>query len=202
MSRSQHVLFLLPVFLLTACSGGVSGDATVTETVTVGADGTTIAATATSGKAAPQDERGTVNQDMQNGSIKLRVDKVEEPDPFMLVADGYQPGFKPDEAQTPRDGGKFVTVTTTVENTGKETIDLTCGLGVQVVAATEDDSNYEPIRELYRIPGNPECNDMLGAGFPTQMTWAFEIPTSKTVTTFGFADPRADYGHFTPIDVS
>ena len=201
MSRAQCAILLVPVFLLSACSGGTSSNTTVTETVTVEADATTAAAAASSEDPSQPDERGKINQYMQNGSIKLRVEKVEEPDPFMLVADGYQPGYKPDEPQTPREGGKFVTVTTTVENTGKETIDLTCGLGAQVVVATEDDSNYQPIRELYRIPGNPECNDMLGAGFPTQMTWAFEIPTSKTVSTFGFADPEVSFGEYTPIDV-
>ena len=47
---------------------------------------------------------------------------------------------------------------------------------------------YDPIEELYSIPGNPECNDMLQPGFKDKTTWVYLVPKDAEISSFAFAD--------------
>ena len=129
----------------------------------------------------------------------VTVNAAYETDELELNPSGWKAGTRPTETTTARDGGKFVVIQTEVTNEGQKDMDLTCGFAIQAELQTDPTASYKPIDSLYLVPGNPECNDQLGAGFDTSMTWVFEIPKNRKVTTFGFADPQLAYNDLTYI---
>ena len=151
---------------------------------------------------SPTSQLNPPHEAIEAPGVTLTLNSITESDHLMLNAEGYEPGYLPEERQEPVEGGKFITVNTKVENTGKKSMDLTCGLAVQVGLFNEDDQQYDPIQDLYRIPGNPECNHSLNPGFDIEMTWSFEVPKDMKATKFGFADPETHYDDFTFIDVT
>lgn len=105
--------------------------------------------------------------------------------------------------QAPRSGGKFVIVDTTVLNDGKVSMDLTCSFPIQNKLITADKRQYDPIGDLYKIQGNPECNDGLQPGFDSRMVYVYEIPTAAVPAQFGFADMETQtYNNLTLINVA
>lgn len=105
--------------------------------------------------------------------------------------------------QAPRSGGKFVIVDTTVLNDGKVSMDLTCSFPIQNKLITADNRQYDPIDDLYKIQGNPECNDGLQPGFDSHMIYVYEIPTAAVPAQFGFADMESQtYNNLTLINVA
>lgn len=133
--------------------------------------------------------------------VTLSVDDVTVSDSIELYADGFKRGTQPNETVA-SEKGEFVSVTTTVKNTGQAPLDLTCGFGIQAELFNSDNQYYEPQQKLYRVIDNPDCSDYLGPGFDTQMTWVFEVPTGTTLGAFGFADPETHYDDLTFIDLA
>lgn len=96
--------------------------------------------------------------------------------------------YEPHEQVAAGDGAKFVTVTTRVLNDGKESIDLTCGRPVATYLIDERERRFDPIGELNKIPGNPECNYHLQPGFAADMTWIYRVPLEACISAFEFED--------------
>lgn len=101
-------------------------------------------------------------------------------------------------------GQKYVTITTEVENTGKVPWDLTCGAAIQATLFDPEERQFAAIDELYRVPGNPECNASTQPGQTVPMTWRYEVPESVVPKFFGFrefgVDIQADH-ELTAIDL-
>ncbi len=86
------------------------------------------------------------------------------------------------------DGAKFVTVRTRVLNDSKVSIDLTCNYPIGNHVIDNRGRKFDSIKKLYRIPGNPDCNDDLQPGFSSDMTWIYRIPLDANITKFEFED--------------
>ena len=142
------------------------------------------------------------NEAVEAPGVTLTVDGVSESDYLSIYPDSVKVGSAPEENMDAPEGGRFVTVTTTVENTGLVSWDLTCGFAIQAHIFSEKNQRYDPIDSLYRIPGNPSCNDGLNPGFSDTMIWAFPVPNDVEITHFGFADPETNFNDLTLIDIS
>ncbi|ANE05169.1 hypothetical protein [Corynebacterium crudilactis] len=142
------------------------------------------------------------NEAVEAPGVTLIVDGVSEMELLMLHADGWEPGTKPQEQLDAPEGGRFVTVATTVENAGLVSWDLTCGFAIQAHVFSDKGQRYDPVDDLYRIPGNPGCNDDLNPGFSHTMIWSFPVPDDVKIIHFGFADPETHYDDLTMIDIS
>lgn len=88
----------------------------------------------------------------------------------------------------PRGGGKFICVDTTVVNDTRGGIDLTCSWPVATKVVDVKERQFDPVDDLYKIDGNPGCNDLLQPGFDAPMTWIFEVPDDVDVAAFAFRD--------------
>ena len=150
----------------------------------------------------PTDKVFPPNGEVEASGVTLKLDSLIESDHLMLNAEGYKPGVLPEERKEPVKGGKFITINTIVTNTSQSSMDLTCGFAVQAHLFNEDRQRYDPIQDLYRIPGNPECNDSLNPGFSIEMSWPFEVPEGMKATEFGFANPETNYNDLTLIDIT
>lgn len=134
--------------------------------------------------------------------VTLTVDEVSEADHLMLHADGVKRGSQPEERLDAPAGGRFVTVTTTVKNTGLQSWNLTCGFAIQAHIFSDKEQRFDPVDNLYRLVGNPDCSDHLNPGFESTMIWSFAVPDDIEITHFGFADPETHYNDLTMIDIA
>lgn len=141
----------------------------------------------------------SVGEMVEAEGVALRIDAVTETDKIELLSDHST--ADPNVTEKVREGGKYVVVDTTVRNDDTQDMDLTCGFAVQAKLVTEPAAEYGPEDSLYRVPGNPECNDNLGPGFDTTMTWVFVVPKDRKVTALGFANPEYSFDDLTYISV-
>lgn len=132
--------------------------------------------------------------------ITLTVDEVTR-DPVRVVEkyrfeSGVEgPVIYPEEV-TARPGGTFVTVRTTMDNTGSRAWDLVCGHEVRVQLVDDLNRRHERVERLHDIPGNPECDDNLNPGFSTTMTWIFEVPEDVVPAKLAFGDTEHPPGQY------
>jgi len=105
-----------------------------------------------------------------------------------LVKSGRSLRDEPYEEVAAGDGAKFVTVRTRVLNDSMVSIDLTCGYPIANNLIDERGRRFDSIGKLYRIPGNPECNDNLQPGFAASMTWIYRVPLDANISAYEFED--------------
>lgn len=119
-------------------------------------------------------------------TMKIIVEGVSYTEDLMLSL--------PDEHKYPRDGAVFALVKTKVENLSPDQgWDLTCGYTGAIIPAaafTDKGNKYLPTCDLFRVQGNPECNENTPAGFEVDMTWIFEIPQGDVINQVAFNDPK------------
>ncbi len=127
---------------------------------------------------------GVVGQPVTNGGIKLTINSVSQPADIPRT-DGDVP---------PRSGAKIVRVDTTIENVGQKSIDLTCSYPVANKIYDSSKREFDTVDDLYKIPGNPECNADLQPGFSSPMSYVYEVPVDANIEFFGFADSEVNYG--------
>lgn len=109
------------------------------------------------------------------------------------------------QPEVSREDGIFVVVETTIKNESGADMDITCastGSTVYAEISTNQEAVYQPIRDLFLIPGNPECNHNLGSGFDAPMTWVFQIPKDATAERFGFTHSELGDGKLTWISLN
>ncbi|WP_132427098.1 hypothetical protein [Pseudonocardia endophytica] len=87
-------------------------------------------------------------------------------------------GYEKYTTTLPKAGGRFVAVTAHFVNNAKVGIDLTCSLAINTKLIDSQQCNFDAIDDLYKIKGNPECNDQLQPGFEADMTWVYLVPSS------------------------
>lgn len=70
--------------------------------------------------------------------------------------------------------------------------DLTCGAAIQAILFDPEERQFASVDELYRVPGNPECNASTQPGQTVPMTWRYEVPESVVPKYFGFREFGVD----------
>ncbi|AIK86346.1 hypothetical protein CGLAR1_14240 [Corynebacterium glutamicum] len=190
--RTSKPLVILGVVTLLALAGCSEGETNPRETpVLSAATSTTV-----------QPSLPAAGDVVEAPGVTLTVVGVSESDHLMLHADGFKPGYRPEERLDAPEGGRFTTVTTTVNNTGLVSWDLTCGFALQAHVFSDKDQRFDPIDDLDRIPGNPECNDSINPGFDATMIWSFAVADGVEITHFGFADPETHYNDLVMVDIT
>jgi hypothetical protein len=86
------------------------------------------------------------------------------------------------------DGAKFVSVKMRVLNDSKKGLDLTCGYPIKNYLIDNRAREFTSIGKLYRVQGNPGCNEKLQPGFATDMTYIYRVPLDADVSAFMFED--------------
>ncbi|RAL31131.1 DUF4352 domain-containing protein [Rhodococcus sp. AQ5-07] len=167
-------------------TGGVTYIST-TKSTSGGATSTSTAARA----AAPA--LPTSGQPVTSGGAVITINSVVESQSITAQPENSISRGEYAE-QAPRSGGKFVIVDTTVLNNGKVSMDLTCGYPIRNKLITADNRQYDSIGSLYKVQGNPECNDNLQPGFDSHMMYVYEIPVAAAPSQFAFSDTEGQPG--------
>lgn len=138
----------------------------------------------------PQVETFNVGEAAKNGGVKLTVTSATNPPTIPMMTNSMQKnsGYDVYDDIPPRAGGKFVRVDAIIENAGQVSMDLTCSWPIEVFAADATNRMFDPVDEVYKLQGTPECNEKLQPGFTSPMTYIFEVPESADIRIFGFAD--------------
>lgn len=170
---------------------GCSGDGGADSPSKTSSQGRAAIATTTT---APKVETFKVGEPATNGGVKLTVTSATNPPtiPMMTNSMRKNSGYDVYDDIAPRPGGKFVRVDAMIENAGQVSMDLTCSWPIEVFAADAANRMFDPVDELYKLQGTPECNENLQPGFSSPMTYVFEVPETADVRIFGFADTERD----------
>lgn len=154
-----------------------------------GSEGSNAPAAATT--TAPATTLFEVGQVVSNRGITLTVTKVSAPatidmnESNMRPGSGYEKYTKTSAAQL---NAKYIRIDTHVVNDAQVSLDLTCSLPITTKLVDVQNRNFDPIQDLYKLKGNPECNTQLQPGFESDMSYVYEIPASATVTGWAFQD--------------
>lgn len=137
--------------------------------------------------AAPSSQ---VGQAATNRGITLTVKEARAVDSIQMNESNFRPGsgYEKYTKTLPKAGGRFVMVSAHVVNNAQVSLDLTCGLPITTKLVDAQQRNFDAIENLYKIKGNPECNDQLQPGFEADMTWVYLVPTSASVIGWAFQD--------------
>lgn len=186
--------------------GFIIGSATSSTTAAGGASSDSgFSSSSESGAGTPENGGGNSSggkgDPVASDGIVLTVTDVTEGPSIDYLERGVSAEAAATELLDATEGGKFVTVTTTVENTGTQAWDLTCGFAIQAELVDDQGRHFQPIDSLYRIPGNPECSDKTNPGFTETMKWSFEVPDAAKGFKLGFADPNINYDKLTYVEL-
>lgn len=154
----------------------------------VAAESTTTAQATTetpgvSGKFEPLPGTPQVGEAVTNGGAKITVNSVTSTPTISFRPGAIAGEYAPKEA---RDGGQFIVVDATVENVGKASMDLTCSYPIATMLGDDEKRQFDAIKDLHRVEGNPECNVGLQPGFSSEMKWVYEIPSTTVPVIFAF----------------
>lgn len=149
----------------------------------------------------PPGAPGTPNQapplsaPVTSGRVRLTVNAVSSPATVPMLFNRYEKdnvlkssAFAQFLETPPQDGAKYVRVDTTIENIGDAPFGLTCDLPIHVGVLDAQQQRFDPIPELFRVKGNPECNEALQPGRSGQVAFVFEVPRDDVIGAFGFQD--------------
>lgn len=147
----------------------------------------TVVSTATvqpsaASQAVPSANTLPIGVKASSGGIDLTVNAIAN-------IDSYETSYNTEfETVAPAPNARFIRVDALVSNNTKASIDLTCNLPVVAKLADSESREFDPVENLYMLPGNPACNDQLQPGFESSMTWVYEVPAAADVTVFAFRD--------------
>lgn len=194
--RTAPILALLALLSLAGCSAEAA-PSTAGPTTAVAAAPVTTDSTPTTPPSA------SVGQTVSNRGITLTVTKAQSVNSIEKNESSFRPGSGYEKYTTtrPRAGGKFVAVTAHIVNNAKVSLDLTCSLPIDTKLVDSQQRNFDAIDDLYKIKGNPECNDQLQPGFEADMTWVYLVPQTASVIGWGFQDTTdfTDTADFTTV---
>jgi hypothetical protein len=173
---------LASLSVLAACSGTPTSSSTDT--------GATPAAKAPAATTSAAPTYGQVGQTLNNHGITLTLTKVSSPATIDMNESGFQQNssYVKYTKTSPQAGGRYVQIDTHVKNDAKVSLDLTCSLPILTKLVDVQQRNFDPIDDLYKLKGNPECNKQLQPGFASDMTYVYEIPADSVVAGWGFQD--------------
>jgi hypothetical protein len=101
-------------------------------------------------------------------------------------------GFDRYEPMPAGPGAKFVIIKAHIFNNAKKSLDLTCSLPIRTVLIDDMQRNFDPIGDLYKVQGNPECNSQVRPGLESDMTWPLSRACCHACTRLGFRGPHGN----------
>ncbi|MDK6906642.1 hypothetical protein ACYATL_06550 [Actinotignum timonense] len=189
MRRFSTILVSCAVIItsLAGCSSNEVKDAAPTPSNKTTTQIKTPSPTPSPTKTTPKPVKHHVGDTLKNGAVKLTLLEVSETDHLEIVDGMNKAGTRQPDA-----GGKFFLAKAKVENVGKTSMDLTCSLPVKIKAFSAKSQEFDQVDELYKIAGNPECNDLMQPGFAKEITYAFMVPSDAEIIGVFFTDPWGD----------
>ncbi|MBT1180857.1 hypothetical protein JS531_02485 [Bifidobacterium sp. CP2] len=129
-----------------------------------------------------------LNKPAVNGGIEMKV--LEASEQATISYDTCGDGCSNHEyaPKSPDTNTKYWVVKVEVKNNTSSPLDITCGYPYEIVAFNSKSQQYTPIRSLYQVEGNPECNAQLQPGLTSTVTYPFQTPADATMVGIGFRD--------------
>lgn len=191
-TRVLGLIALLP--LLAACSTGITeAEQSNTEASSVSSPATESPTPAPSPTPTPTPSPTAppafgIGDTLENGGVSFTVHDAREAATITVNDSNYRQGsgLETYSELAPTSGGKYYVVDATIENVGKQSMDLTCGYPVAVKVIDDQSREFDLADDLYEIKGNPGCNDSIQPGFSADITYAFVVPSDAHVVGMFF----------------
>ena len=123
-----------------------------------------------------------------SGGVEMKVlEAGEQPTiSFDTCGDGCSNGqYGP---KTPDANTKYWVAKVEVTNNTSSPMDITCSYPYEIVALNSKNQKYTPIKNLYQVEGNPECNARLQPGLTSTVTYPFQVPLDAKMVAIAFRD--------------
>lgn len=123
-----------------------------------------------------------------SGGVEMKVlEAGEQPTiSFDTCGDGCSNGqYGP---KTPDANTKYWVAKVEVTNNTSSPMDITCSYPYEIVALNSKNQKYTPIKNLYQVEGNPECNAQLQPGLTSTVTYPFQVPLDAKMVAIAFRD--------------
>lgn len=123
-----------------------------------------------------------------SGGVEMKLlEAGEQPTiSFDTCGDGCSNGsYAP---QAPDANTKYWVVKVEVTNNTSSPMDITCSYPYEIAALNSKNQKYTPIKDLYKIEGNPECNAQLQPGLTSTVTYPFQVPLDAKMVALAFRD--------------
>ncbi|MGW5852635.1 hypothetical protein ACWFQ8_32730 [Streptomyces sp. NPDC055254] len=131
---------------------------------------------------SPSAAGSAVGTEARSGGAYVTVTKVTRADSIKQTDQGETATVKAG------DGAVFIVLDTVVRNETKASMDLTCGYPVANSLIDDQGRRYDAIKDLYKLPGNPECNDQLQPGFKNGMQYVYRVPAGARILSWKFQE--------------
>lgn len=183
--RLLAVSAIIITLLLSACGSDSNSSESTTSSSATGSSTTTPTET----KKVP--ETAQIGDTLEEGGVKLTLNSFEEVSSVDVNQSGFKTGsgYETITQLTAEEGTKLYRADTTIENTDRTSMDLTCSYEVDIKVLSDKDQEYLPLENMHEIVGNPGCNDQLQPGFSTEMSWIFKLPADSKAIALFFVDP-------------
>lgn len=193
-------------------AGPATATVTVTETASVpadpasstsaaaapGSDSSSSASSAATVSVTPStlEELPTIGDTQTHGGATVTLIDAEASRTLERNTSGHREGsgYETFEVVEADQGGRFVIATTEVQNDGSSSMDLTCSLPIMAKVVDAQGREFDTVKSLYELRGNPECNDQLQPGFSSEMTYAFLVPEGADIRGIYFQDLNLNDG--------
>lgn len=163
MRTAAPVLALVALVALVGCSAEPvrSADSTSTTGSCRGSACGLTYATATAAPTPTAAPSSQIGQVVVNRGITLTVKEARAIDSIQMNESNFRPGsgYEKYTKTAPKAGGRFVLVNAHIVNNAQVSLDLTCGLPISTKLVDAQQRNFDAIDDLYKLKGNPECND-------------------------------------------
>lgn len=136
-----------------------------------------------------------VGQPATNVGVAVTVNSVTAVPTIALNQSGYRPGSGYDTyTDTPAGTGeKYVTVSTHVVNNEAKPLDLSCGVGLKTFAKDDQGHQYAPLDQLFKVKGNPQCDEAVEPGQGADMTWIYRVPADAHMVSWQFQENNGGF---------
>ena len=131
-----------------------------------------------------------VGQPATSVGVAVTVTRVAAAPSVALNQSGYLPGSGYDTyTDTPAGAGeKYVLVSTHITNNQAKPLDLACGMPLKTFATDDQGHRYAPKDQLFKLKGNPQCDEAIEPGQAGDMTWIYRVPADAHVVSWQFQE--------------
>jgi hypothetical protein len=146
--------------------------------------------------AAPQPGvPSRIGQQATNLGAAVTVTSVTAAPSIALNQSGYRPGSGYEAyTDTPAGAGeKYVLVSAHVVNNEQKPMDLSCAVPLKTFAMDDQSHQYAPMDQLFKLKGNPQCDEAVDPGQAADMTWVYRVPAEAHMVGWEFQENNGGF---------
>ncbi|MFT8705371.1 hypothetical protein [Bifidobacterium aquikefiricola] len=126
-------------------------------------------------------DAGKIGDTQENNGITMKLLEVGDSSTISYDTCGDGCSSRKYAPKEPEAGTKYWVARVEITNSGKKSIDLTCGYPLSINAISAEQQEYDRVDSLYQVEGNPGCSSSLQPEMTAQVAYPFMIPADTHI---------------------